>query len=93
MKKACFGALQDLPRLRDLASDHALSVRVSEVSCRPGVVTQHFMFDDAALRRVLNWWPGTGRVYSPMTGEKGKVEDGWAAIDMAARIATGRGQS
>lgn len=89
MKNLCWDLLADLARLRDLAKDHSLFVLVNEVSCRRagrGVVTLHVIFKNS-VGQVLQYWPGTGRVWNPRTKEKGQVADWWEALDMAARIA------
>ena len=85
VKQGCRDAMQDLERLRDLANDHGLTVRANEVHCRRGKRTYHFMFDHGD-QRVLDYWPGTGRTYSPLSGEKGMVRDSWEALDEAARL-------
>lgn len=88
MKSGCRAVEGEMERLRDLASDHGITVRVSEVQCRGRVRTMHVMFE-AGKTRVLDYWPGSGTLRSPRTGETWKVADCWQALDEAARIACG----
>lgn len=89
MKNTVRSAMSDIDKLRDLATDHSLTVRVSEIRCRRGVVSYHFMFEDTKGECVLDYWPGSGRTWCRATREKGKFKDCWLALDEAARISAG----
>lgn len=87
MKKAVRAAIADMGEVRALAARHALRIVVRHVECGRRKATKHWMFvaaKDGA--RVLDWWPGTGRWWSPATGEKGHAEDCFSALKVAGEI-------
>lgn len=86
IKRTCKNALEQLDDLRDLASDHGITVRVAEVDCGRGKKTYHVMFNNSNSIRVLDYWPGTGKIRSPQSGETTVVADCWQALDEAARL-------
>lgn len=88
LKEVCVHAARDFPQLRQRAMQNGLEVRYSVVSCSRGrTQTYHFMFDNQKGQRILNYWPGNGRIWAPQTGVKSKVADCWAALEEACRIA------
>lgn len=87
MKPVCVATMKELDRLRDLAGDHELTIRYSEVRCRRNRKTLHVMFEKAGIR-VLDYWPGSGRIWHQPTGTRGKVVDVWDALEKAAEIAS-----
>lgn len=90
MKQGCQVTLNNLVDLRDLASDHGLSIRCHDMRGRKAHrVTLHVIFDFGKTP-ILHYWPGNGRVWNPATGAKGKVVDAYAALDMAALTSTER---
>ena len=48
------------------------------------------MFNDADGKRVLNYWPGTGRTWDGTNRDE--AADGAMALDMAAGIASREGR-
>ena len=79
---------EQLVRLQALASDYGVTVRVHDIRNRQGQVrTAHVLFDDVHGKRLLDYWPGTGRIWIAREGKKGKVADCWAALDEAVRVA------
>lgn len=80
--------LSELDRLRDLAGDHDLTIRLGEIKAHSRFASYHVMFDDSVGVRVLNWWPATGKTWAPNSGAKGYAADCWIALDEAARLAS-----
>lgn len=85
LKPACVAAIEQLEAVRDEAREHDIFVVVSVVQCGRRTKTYHFMFDGLE-GRILNYWPGNGTVYSPVTRTSKKVPDVWAALDLAVCI-------
>ena len=80
-------AAGQIDELRDLASDHEITVQLSEVwARRRNVVTYHFIFRDKDGFELLQYWPGSGRIWSKVTGLRASVKDAWDALEEAARI-------
>jgi len=46
---------------------------------------RHWMFNDADGRRLLDFWPSTGRYWCPLTGAKGKT-DVWRVMDLVLEL-------
>ena len=80
----CMAVLPQLVELRDLASDHGLTVRCNEMGKRHRP-TLHMIFD-AVDGPVLHYWPNNGTTWAPRGGKKGKAADVWEALDEAARL-------
>jgi hypothetical protein len=85
-KRACKDVRAQIGALRELATDHHITIRLNEVRCGRKIRTYHVIFENDT-GQVLHYWPGTGRVWCPSTGEKWLVQDCWSALDEAARIA------
>jgi hypothetical protein len=88
IKDSCIFAERDLPKLRELAADHGITVSFSVVKCSKRAWTYHFMFEDTA-GRIMDYWPATGTFFSSRGSVRGKVADWWLALDEAARISVG----
>ena len=83
----------DIGRLQNLATDHGLTVRFSDISRGGRGRSYHVMFERDG-RRVLNFWPVTGKTHNPngcQSGESaiGYAADSYAALDEAARLTAG----
>lgn len=90
MKPGCQQILNSIADLRDLATDHKLMIRCHDMRARKHHrVTLHVIFEDAN-GQVLHYWPSKGTIWSPVTNEKGRVADAYAALDEAARLAAER---
>lgn len=88
MKQTCRDFLKSAEDFGKQVSESGLTMRFSEVLCSNGrAKTIHVMFSDNRGMRVLNYWPGNGRVWEPISGKKGKVDNFWAALDLAQIIA------
>lgn len=46
--------------------------------------TAHWMYERSDTQsRVMEYWPATGTVWCPSTGEKWKAADAWEALELA----------
>ncbi len=85
MKRGCRRMLEDLQDVRKRAQELRLFVCVSEVTCGKRRRTLHVMFEWAG-KRILDYWPGSGRTYCRRTHEKDRVGDCFEALEMAHRL-------
>jgi hypothetical protein len=82
MKRGCVAAAKIMDDLKDLASDHGISIRVNEPSNGQSK-TLHVMFSAHGVR-LMDYWPGTGRTWGQ--GQKGRAADPYKALDMVIAI-------
>ena len=66
----------------DLALGKNVILRYSVITAGRTRVA-HAMFDDILGRRLLNWWPTTGRWYCDGDGTKGKSKDAAEVLAIA----------
>ncbi len=77
---------EKLPRLRDLASDHGITIRLGEIRGSKGVLkSYHVMFETGTIR-LLNWWHATGKTLT-WDRKDGMAFDCFAALDRAIDVA------
>jgi hypothetical protein len=90
-KPSCLVVLCEEIRLRDAAAAAGISLRVSVINGHFGAKgrpTLHMMFDCCRTgRRLVDFWPGSNTVL--IFGERGKAEDSWHALRMAAKVLPG----
>ena len=75
-----------LPRLRDMALDHGITIRLGEIRGGRGVLkSYHVMFETGGVR-LLNWWHATGKTLT-WDRKSGMAFDCFAALDRAVDVA------
>lgn len=77
VKHSVAKARHEFDELDGFARMIGVVVRISRGS------TDHWMFNDRKGKRLLDYWPGTGTIWDQRRGVKGKVDNCWAALEVA----------
>lgn len=95
MKRSVLEAVNQLELLRPKITALGITIRISELVSRVAgtvrVGTQHWQFNNLDDdRRILDWWPGTGRWRNPSNGAYGFADCVDELIDLCSRIKKGK---
>jgi hypothetical protein len=82
MKDGCVAAIEDLGRARKLAESKGVKVEVREFGIGGRRTSLHIFFNGRGSERLLDYWPGTGKVRWP-SGEETTVETLMEACKLA----------
>jgi hypothetical protein len=94
LKPSCVQALKEVAALGEVAHESGLRLRITTPH-RPGRrSTLHFLIDNEATgKRVLDYWPGTGRWRTPTGSHTGVESSALTVLLLAARLRRGENPS
>jgi hypothetical protein len=77
-----------MPEMESLCRDRLLGFVANKIIAnKHGEHVWHFMFNDSDDRRVLEWWPSSGKYWCRIDGERGTELDSTTILIIASRCA------